>query len=361
FERREVYYDYIVNNLSGDYIKWWDQYIRVYTGQRYDLDYTSGKGVYVPSANGLYVKGYDGQYYMTSTFYSKVPHTDIVYVARANVSYALYLNNKLITSESCVIYREIEAVSYKYDPYNNRLLKLENDLSYLVKMFVSNMSTTLSSKIQTPKSLDGLVESVRFPRVLINIGEYDGVKPGTTFGIKKDGKIVGEIKVIRTGADYSECEVTYLKRGYEIRIKDEVFQKQPDFVNSVGFKILYVGSPSAFFTGGDVSVSLSAKEFNIFREEVSSIAFSYTLSFENLSKGNYYDGNFEVNMFFRIFGVDSFSAYVFAGLSTDVNTKSKVGVSFKVGFFELQFFVPLTQLVPNVLVESIKIGGGVSW
>lgn len=361
FQRQEEWFDYIVNNLSGEYIKWGNEYVRVYVGEKYKLDYSSGKEVYLQDPSGLYVKGYDGKYYMTSTFYSKVPHTDISYVAKLKVSYSLYIGNELRGSGSFDVKDKLVVVSYEYDPYNNRLLRYEQSLSELTKSLAQSISRGLVSRFEDSLAVIGTIENVKFPRVLIDVGERDGVRSGHIFGVKNNEKLVAEIKVIRTGHDYSECEVTYLKKDSQVRVGNEVFLKKPDLVIPVGLIVHYVTDTSFSSKDSFVSLGMSFKQFNMFREVTSFLGFTYTLNLENLLAGNYYDGNLEANAYFRLFGSDSSGTYLLAGLSTDPSVKSKIGVLFKLGVFGIELFIPFSDLLVNPSVGSIRIGGGISW
>lgn len=361
FQRQEERFEYIVNNLSGEYIKWGNEYIRVYLGERYKVDYSFGKEVYTKDSSGMYVKGYDGKYYMTSTFYSKVPHTDVSYSVKLKVEYYLYINDELRENGSFDVKNKLSVISHEYDPYNGRLLRYEYSLSELANTLAKSISRGLISKLQYSSSISGIVESIKFPRVLIDVGERDGVKSGNTFGVKDNEKLIAEIKVIRTGYDYSECEVTYIRKDTQIRIGNEVFLKTPDLIIPVGLKLQYTTDTSFSSSNSSVGFGILFKHFNIFREVTSILEFAYTLSLEKLIAGNYYDGNLEANVYFRLFGFDNSGAYFLAGLSTVPSVKSKIGMLFKLGIFEMELFIPFNDLIVNPSLEGIRIGGGISW
>lgn len=80
--------DYIVNNESGDYIRVGEKYIKVQKGIYYSYDVNTSR--YIPSKEGYYIKGYDGNFYTFNNFYTKFSHEEIVYKVSGKVYYNLF-------------------------------------------------------------------------------------------------------------------------------------------------------------------------------------------------------------------------------------------------------------------------------
>lgn len=107
----------------------------------------------------------------------------------------------------------------------------------------------------------GYVESIKFPRVIIDVGDKDGVKVGGTFKIfSEDQKTeLSELSVIRTGGDYSECEITYVRKGYSVKPNDMAVESNATFILQLSFSISYRIDNTFSFDTSEVSVAIGLK------------------------------------------------------------------------------------------------------
>jgi len=224
--------EYVRNNISGEYIYANGKYIRVIQGARFKFD---GKN-YIQDDNGMYVRGNDGKYYIALDFYSKVPHENTYYVLECNISYVLSLEGSDVKKDAFAVSVDVPLVLHKYDPYNNRLLRTEYPASEILNQFAKNVSFELANRLLGLRKLYGFVDSVKFPRALIDIGSIDGVKPGFYFGVYDGDNYIAELKVVRTAGDYSECEVTYIKSGAKIKEGFFVDGKETRLCFSIRYK-----------------------------------------------------------------------------------------------------------------------------
>ncbi|ANE40754.1 hypothetical protein JM64_00990 [Fervidobacterium ngatamarikiense] len=338
--------EYVRNSISGEYIYANGKYIRVIQGARFRFD---GKN-YIQDENGMYVKGTDGNYYIPLDFYSKVPHENTYYVLECYISYVLSLEGSDVKKDAFTVSVAVPLVLHEYDPYNNRLLRIEYPSSKILNQFAKNVSLELASRLIGLRKLYGFVDSVKFPRALIDIGSIDGVKPGLYFGVYDGDNYIAELKVVRTAGDYSECEVTYIKSGAKIEEGFIVAEKNPDFVFPLGVSILYLYSPESF---GSIGFELSVKTLNIHREEISALVFGfgYDLSTSEI-------GSFSVSYSQRIL---SLPIYALTTLKIFDNTSGQsssavpmVGLNTKFGIFTLRALTAID-------FSTFELGGGVSW
>jgi len=365
--KENVYKEFIQNNISGDYIYNFGDYIRVYPGVRYKLEYVNGKENYVQSSEGSYVKGVDGKYYSVifDSFYSRVPHTNVVYIVEGNADYSLYINNNKALSGSFEISSSIYAVKHSYDPYNNRLLRVENSFNDVISGLASDIASKLHSVLEFKEKLSGVVEEVKFPRVILNIGEDDFVKVGKFFSVYRNNNKIAEVVVRRTGKDYSECEVVYIKRGEEIKPQDEVKEGgQEPF--PMGFKMLFITDQSFSLPESYILLTLPIKQFNIHREPISYFETGVGLNLESIINGTYDKFIFTFSGLIRLIGTGNDGLYLLSKLSITVSEtilderkiETLLGLSTKFGLLNFEFSIPIEQLTS---FNTFRIGGGVSW
>ncbi len=338
--------EYIRNDISGDYIYHGGEYIRVIVGARFKFD---GKN-YLQAEDGIYVKGTDGKYYSESTFYSRVPHENSFYSMEYRVSYELNYGGKTITDnfENVAV---VPLVLHSYDPYNNRLFKEQYPATRILNTFADQISSEMGSRLMDLRKLYGSVESVKMPRVLIDIGSQDGAKPGLFFGVYDNKSYIAELRVVRSGGDYSECEVTYLKKGAMIKEGMQVVEKREDFVFPVGIRILY----SSLGDKGFVVLALSQKVLDIHREDIATFGFAagFSLPSFNLER---FDVTYSHKLISSLLSIYSLTSVHFlnVGTNSDIVIKPFVGFEVKVSLFTF-------QLLTTPDLSTFEIGGGVSW
>jgi len=338
--------EYIRNDISGDYIYHGGEYIRVIVGARFKFD---GKN-YLQAEDGIYVKGTDGKYYSESTFYLRVPHENSFYSMEYRVSYELNYGGKTITDnfENVAV---VPLVLHSYDPYNNRLFKEQYPATRILNTFADQISSEMGSRLMNLRKLYGSVESVKMPRVLIDIGSQDGAKPGLFFGVYDNKSYIAELRVVRSGGDYSECEVTYLKKGAMIKEGMQVVEKREDFVFPVGIRILY----SSLGDKGFVVLALSQKVLDIHREDIATFGFAagFSLPSFNLER---FDVTYSHKLISSLLSIYSLTSVHFlnVGTNSDIVIKPFVGFEVKVSLFTF-------QLLTTPDLSTFEIGGGVSW
>uniref|UniRef100_A0A7V4KDL5 Uncharacterized protein n=1 Tax=Fervidobacterium pennivorans TaxID=93466 RepID=A0A7V4KDL5_FERPE len=343
---RKEFVEYVRNNISGEYIYANGKYIRVVQGARFRFD---GKN-YIQDENGMYVKGTDGNYYVPLDFYSKVPHENTYYVLECSLSYVLSLERSDVKKDAFAVSVGVPLVLHKYDPYNNRLLRIEYPSSEILNQFAKSVSLELASRLMGLRRLYGFIDSVKFPRVLIDIGSIDGVKPGLYFGVYDGDNYIAELKVVRTAGDYSECEVTYIKSEVEIEEGFFVAEKKPDFVFPVGVSILYLYHPESF---GSIEFEISAKTLNIHREEISALSFGFGYDLSNSEIGS-----FSVSYFHRI---RSSPVYVLTTLKLFENSSSLSVSAIPMVGFNIKFGIFTLRALTAIDFSTFELGGGVSW
>ncbi|HOV54349.1 MAG TPA: hypothetical protein PK630_07535, partial [Fervidobacterium sp.] len=149
--------EYIENPVSGDYILTANGYVRIFVGERYRYDSSSSR--YVQDSDGTYVRGYDGKYYSAYTFYSFIPHTKVYYVLKARVDYSLSAKD-LKKANSFDISTQVAARDYIYDPYNNRMLSVQESKNKLFDYFSTALAQKLQEELMATYKITGYVESV---------------------------------------------------------------------------------------------------------------------------------------------------------------------------------------------------------
>ncbi len=365
--KENVYEEFIQNNISGDYIYNFGEYIRIYPGIRYKLEYVNGKTNYVQSSDGNYVKGIDGKFYSVifDSFYSRIPHTNVVYIVEGTADYSLHVNNNKVLSGSFGISSSFYAVRHAYDPYNGRLLRLENSFNDVISNIASDIANKLRSVLVFKEKLTGVVEEVKFPRVILNIGEEDFVNVGRVFSVYRTNNKIAEVIVRRTGKDYSECEVVYIKRGEEIKPQDEVKEGGQEY-SFTGFKVLFITDQSFSLPESYILLTLPIKQFDIHREPISYSEFGVGLNLESIINGTYDKFIFTFSGLIRLIGSGNDGVYLLSKLSISISEtipyerkiKTQLGLSAKFGLLNFEFSIPIEQLTS---FNTFRIGGGVSW
>ncbi|QAV33899.1 hypothetical protein SAMN04488510_12910 [Fervidobacterium changbaicum] len=337
--------EYVRNDVSGDYIYADGKYIRVIQGAWFKFD---GKN-YIQDENGIYVKGTDGKYYSALAFYSRVPHENTYYVLDCSISYTLNVESTDVKKGTFDTHLSVPLVEHRYDPYNNKLLRIEYPSSDILDRFAKSISFELASRLMDLRKLYGFVENVRMPRVLIDIGSIDGVKPGLCFGVYDGNNYIAELTVARTGGDYSECEIKYIKKGAKIERGFSVVEKKPDFVIPLGISVLYMYHPENL---GDICAEFSVKTLDIHREELSSVAFglSYDLS-------SSVTDTFHVSYLHRMF---SSPVYFIATLKIPKDSASHITLIPMIGL-NVRFGIFTLRALTTIDLSNFEIGGGISW
>lgn len=358
FEARKAQerFDFIENNISGDHIFVDGGYKRVQTGVRYSYDFEKRR--YVQDKDGPYVRALDGTYYLTQTFYTYAPHVNEYYLLSWEVSYSL-VSNTLSKSGRKSFQERFYTRLHSYDPYNNRLLKQERPAEGIVWLVASRIASFLSSELSIAHSSVGSVESVKFPRVLIDVGRRDGAREGLNYAVVRDGVVIAELVVRRTSEDYSECEVSYLKFGETVRVLDTVVERPPSFTFPLRLGMTLDQNQIVRFHVG-------VKQFDIHREEIASFDLSFGFRLEDLLSGVFSNTLFETPLAetsgevrVRVFRFSDFaslmlSAQLFGKTLHDLG--ARFGTILRVGLFEGYVYV-------NVLGEfgAFVVGGGLAW
>lgn len=369
FEKKEIFNEYIKNNLSGDYVRTFQDYVKVYVNQRYKLEFIGGSIKYVPSPNGTFVRGYDGKYYSVeySDFYTKFPHTDVSLLVKAKVDYYFYAiekgNNVLKLQGSFDINKDFQIVVHNYDPYNNRLLRHEHNIYSLTEDLASELEKKLIIEIENNKEsktieVVGAVEDVNFPRVLINLGDDDGVKKGMTFGVKNKEEFVADLRVERVAKDYSECEVIFIPRNKEIVTGMTVFPKSPERPSTLGLIFKYEAGLNFSLNSSSVSFGLLLKEFNLHNEVISQFEGLISLSFFNVSNTN---AIFWLSTSHKVFGESNSGIFSSFGLGFGNEILVKAGMQAKLNNLFLEIAMVFNSFDSFSLVDSLRIGGGFLW
>ncbi|MGQ9856054.1 MAG: hypothetical protein ACUVQF_04905 [Fervidobacterium sp.] len=351
---KKRYEEYVTNNISGDYIYYSGKYIRVILGERYKYDYE--KKTYVRSEEGSYVKGTDGEFYSYfGNFYSRAPHEEIDYYISYSVSLRLsyrFFEENFDISDNFVDNAVISVVEYTYDPYNNKLMREESPVDKIYEVLSSHISNVIYQRIMNSRKLKGEVENVKFPRVIVNIGSQDGVKNGMILGVNDGKNYIAELIVTRAGGDYSECEITYLRKGSQILTGMSVFEKYSDFVLPFGFSMFYIYNSSGEHFA---EFSLLGKSLNIHRETVATFDLGMRYSFvEERFKNLVF--SFSKNLLFEPVKLKLLSSIIFDYDLEDETFQpvSRIGLETQIGIFAVKFLTDFT-------FSSYEIGGGISW
>lgn len=368
FEKKEIYNEYIRNNLSGDYVRTIQDYVKVNVNQRYKLEFIQGSIKYVPSPDGTFVKGYDGNYYSVeySDFYTKFPHTDVSFLVKAKVDYYFYAiengNNVLKLQGSFDINKDFKIVVHNYDPYNNRLLRHENNIYSLTKDLAFEIEKKLVIEIENNKEnktieIVGTVEDVNFPRVLINLGDDDGVKKGMIFGVKNKEEFVADLRVERVARDYSECEVIFIPRNKGIVTGMTVFPKSPEKAPILGLIVKYETGLDFSLNSSSVSFGLLLKEFNLHHEVISQFEGALSLSFFSGSSTN---AIFWLSTSHKVFGEGNYGIFSSFGLGFGEEILVKAGIQTRLNNFFLEIAIVFNRF-DSFSLDTLRIGGGVLW
>ncbi len=351
---KKKYEEYIINNISGDYIYYSGKYVSVIPGERYKYDYE--KKTYIRSEEGSYVKGTNGEFYpYFGNFYSREPHEEIDYYISYSVSLKLtyrFFEESYDISDNFVDNAMASVVKYSYDPYNKRLIRNESPVSEVYEVLSSHISSAIYQRIMSSRKLKGEVENVKFPRVIVNIGSLDGVKNGMILGVNDGKNYIAELRVMRTGGDYSECEIAYLRKGSEILAGMSVFEKYSDFVLPLGISMFYIYNSSGEHFA---EFSLIGKSLNIHRETVATFDFGMRYSFvEERFKSLVF--SFSKNLLVESVKLKLLSSIIFDYDSEDeiFHPVSKIGLETQIGMFAVKFLIDFT-------FSSYEIGGGISW
>lgn len=369
FERREFFNEYIKNSLSGDYLYYQGKYIKIYVNERYKIDYSGLGARYISSPDGTFVKGYDDKYYPLefSNLYSKAPHTDVSFAVKVKVEYYFYLiqsqKSVLQSQGSFIVSKNFQIVTHRYDPYNNKLLREEKSLYEFGNDFANTLKENLKLDLRmtsTKDVLKGIVEEVKFPRVLINLGEDDGVRKGMTFGIKDGENLIGELVVERVAKNYSECQVTFVQRRKNITVGMDVFSKSPESVFPFGFRFNYIAGLDFSLENSSIFFGISLKEFNLYREVTSQIEAGFLLGLSSNNSQNA-GGMFWLNTLYKFFGENNSGLFAILGLGFGEETQLRGGVLAKIGYIGLEVSVALNAFDLHSLTNTLKIGGGVVW
>ena len=345
--------EYIENPVSGDYILTANGYVRIFVGERYRYDSSSSR--YVQDSDGTYVRGYDGKYYSAYTFYSFIPHTKVYYILKARVDYSLSAKD-LKKASSFDISTQVAARDYIYDPYNNRMLSVQESKNKLFDYFSTALAQKVQEELMATYKITGYVESVKFPRTILDVGDKDGVKVGGTFKIfTQDQKAeLSELTVIRTGGDYSECEITYVKKGYNVKPNDVAVESNATFILPLSFSISYRMDNTFNFDTSEVSLMIGLKKIDIHRDITSYLNFGAAFLAKDLTNSSGSDSlqpTFEVSGGFRLFG-NGFSVY---GLGmARLDDAAYVGLGLKIGILNIEAFSTLS-------FDKFLFGGGLLW
>ncbi|MFN3328623.1 MAG: hypothetical protein ACK40U_07205, partial [Fervidobacterium pennivorans] len=324
---------------------------------------------YVPSPDGTFVRGYDGNYYSIeySEFYTKFPHTDVSLLVKAKVYYYFYAtkngNNALKLQGSFDINNDFQIVVHNYDPYNNKLLRHENNIYSLTKDLAFELEKKLIIEIENNKEnraieIVGSVEDVDFPRVLINLGDDDGVKKGMIFGVKNKEEFVADLRVQRVAKDYSECEVIFISRNKEIVTGMTVFSKNLERPPILGLIVKYETRSDFSLNSSSVSFGLLLKEFNLHREVI--FQFEGTLSLSLFSDSNT-NAIFWLSTSYKVFGEGNSGIFSSLGLGFGDETLLKAGIKAKFNNLFLEISIVFNRFDSFSLVDTLRIGGGVLW
>jgi len=339
--------EYIINNISGDYIYYAGEYIRVITGARFKYD---GKN-YLQDEDGIYVKGTNGKYYIASTFYSKIPHENSYYVMDYTISYELKYSDQAIkdTFKSAT---SVPLIMHYYDPYNKKLFKNQLPSLNIFNTIAQEISSEMGRRFMGLRKLYGSVENVKMPRVLITVGTNDGAKPGTIFGVYDKEQYIAELRVVRTGGDYSECEVTFVRKGTTISEGMKVSEKAPDFVIPFGIELSYSYSSDGISL---INFNLLIKTLDIHREDIASFGFGFGYTLPDFESAQ-----FELSYAHRIisgplsiYGVASIQ-FTDSNDSYDIVAVPRAGLKLKMSFVSFHFLT-----TPDFSI--FEIGGGLSW
>lgn len=112
--------NYIENNASGEYIKVYDKYIKVYVGKWFDKNGQLTK-------DGLYVKGVDGNFYYPSTFYTKFSHTIEYYTIKGHIRYVFKGKEETILLDS-----NLKKKWYKWNEAVKSPISMEKSFNYVI-------------------------------------------------------------------------------------------------------------------------------------------------------------------------------------------------------------------------------------
>ena len=356
FYTTQVLNEYIENPVSGEYILTPNGYVKILVGERYIYDSSTSR--YVQNSDGTYVRGYDGKYYSAYTFYSFVPHTKVYYVLKARVDYSLNAK-ELRKAGSFDVSTQIAAKDYVYDPYNNRMLSIQESKNKIFDYFSTALAQKLQDELMATYKTTGYVESIKFPRVIIDVGNKDGVKVGGTFKIfSQDQKTeLSELSVIRTGGDYSECEITYVKKGYSVKPNDIAVESNATFILPLSFSISYRMDNTFSFDTSEVSMATGLKKLDIHRDVTSYLNFGVDFLTKDLINNINNSGNsslqptFEVSGGFRLFD-NGISIY---GLGmVRFEDAAYVGLGLKFGVLNIEAFSTLS-------FDKFIFGGGLLW
>lgn len=345
--------EYIENPVTGEYILTSSGYVKIHVGERYSHDSSTSR--YVQDSDGTYVKGYDGKYYSAYTFYSFVPHTKVYYALKARVDYSLNAK-ELKKAGSFDVSTQVAAKDYVYDPYNNRMLSIQESKNKVFDYFSTTLAQKLQEELMATYKITGYVESVKFPRTILDVGDKDGVKVGSTFKIfAQDQKTeLSELKVIRTGGDYSECEITYVKKGYSVKPDDVAVESNATFVLPLSLSISYRMDNTFSFDTSEVSLMIGLKKIDIHRDVTSYLNFGATFltkDLTNSSGSNSLQPKFEVSGGFRLFG-NGISIY---GLGmARLEDTAYIGLGLKFGILNVEAFTTLS-------FDKFLFGGGLLW
>lgn len=313
--------DYIVNNESGDYIRVGEKYIKVQKGIYYSYDVNTSR--YIPSKEGYYIKGYDGNFYTFNNFYTKFSHEEIVYKVSGKVYYNLfgYANGSFSFS------KEIKKRWYKWDETILKALKKENSQIEILKYIASVIKSNILENIKNAYKLEGIIYDLKKDRVILNIGKKDGVLPGTVFTIAENK---GQIVIRNVENNYSEAEFYYLKKHSKIEIGDQVVEESK--------KIFIPISLGIYYTSNGLKISFGLRQRDVYNDKKAFLVVDYLTNTQN----------YIITLGYNIFDFYELKTYLL--LSNDFS----IGGMIKYDLFDLMFNYSLQN-------KTFNFGGGFSW
>ncbi|ONN27593.1 hypothetical protein XJ44_02945 [Thermosipho affectus] len=295
---------FLENNASGNYINVNGKYIKVYVGKWYDAN--GGK-------DGIFVKGYDGNLYSATSFFTKFYHILEYFIVKGKIYY-----NFAGKDGEIEINKKIKKSWYEWNESIQSPIKKEN--SFFIDQIAETIAYNLLNKLKY--NIKANVVALKDNRVVLDVGKNDGVKLNTVFSVDEKAQVI----VRNVEKNFSEAEVIYLKKGEKIIPKD--LAKESSKMVSLPFELgIYYSTEGLLFSFGLV-------QKNIHNEKI---------AFLDIKTSDFKISRYDMG--FRIFDFEKFGVF----LTYSINAP---GILLRYQF--LDFFIKFNK-------ENYTIGGGISW
>ncbi|PIU68733.1 MAG: hypothetical protein COS84_00635, partial [Armatimonadetes bacterium CG07_land_8_20_14_0_80_40_9] len=92
----------------------------------------------------------------------------------------------------------------------------------LIKEALSEAASKAVDEVLLSTSLEGIVLACREDKVMVNLGKADRLNRGAELEVRKEGKTIAQLRVVKVDSHDSEANIIYLKPGKRIKSGDKI-------------------------------------------------------------------------------------------------------------------------------------------